>query len=400
MYKIFIILCFFVVSINAYAEENKRIIFSESFINDISMDKKEYNKKIDFQIKEYKKITKDEIYKLKNKIRDIWGDTLLTSQNKWVYYSSDLKTRSSVEFETGFILIESLSDIEIIDERFFKYKIFELISMNIESVYKNDPLIISIENRMKEANLNAVYDNDFDEPIIALISTDEFYPNNDILEYKSKEILSNGKILTYKTKKNKIVKYFKGKINTKKMFPYGEINRNAFKYKQYIEKYSKTYNIEDELIYAVIHNESSFNPFATSYIPAYGLMQIVPIYAGRAVSSYIFEREVLLSPSYLYDYSNNIMVGTAYLSLIYHNYLKNIINKKSRLYCTIAAYNTGIGNIARAFNSNKDLRNAIKNINLLSSSQVYQELLKNLPYNETKEYLKKVIKSYEAYRGH
>lgn len=383
-----------------YAEEKQRIVLSESFINDINLDDTEYKNKMDLQIDEYQKITKEEFRKLRSKIKSLWGDSLLTSQSRWVYYSYDLKTRSIVEFESGIIKIESLSDMEIIDDKFFKNKIVELLSLNIEAVFRSNHLIIAIEKRMKEKNLNAVYDNDFDEPIVALIATDEYILNDDNIYEKSDEILSKGRISKYKNNKGNEVYYFQGKIITHKIYPYGKVNRNAYKYKKYIDKYSQEFKIPNELIYAIIHNESSFNPFATSYIPAYGLMQVVPMYAGRTASAIIFEREIILSPSYLYDYSNNIMIGTAYLSKVYHEYFKGIKDTTSRLYCTIAAYNTGIGNVSRAFTGIYNLKKAILKINTLNNQQVYERLITNLPYKETRQYLQKVIKSYNAYKGH
>jgi membrane-bound lytic murein transglycosylase C len=64
----------------------------------------------------------------------------------------------------------------------------------------------------------------------------------------------------------------------------------------------------------------------------------------------------------------------------------------------IAAYNTGSGNVAKAFGE-KSVSSAVKKINSMSSEQVYQHLIKNLPYKETRNYLKKVndrMKTYHA----
>ena len=58
------------------------------------------------------------------------------------------------------------------------------------------------------------------------------------------------------------------------------------------------------------------------------------------VYRYLYKKSRLLPPSYLYNPNNNIKLGTAYLRLIYSKYLKDIKDPTSRLYCTIAAYNT------------------------------------------------------------
>ncbi len=70
--------------------------------------------------------------------------------------------------------------------------------------------------------------------------------------------------------------------------------------------------MEYPLALAIIHIKSSFNPMAVSYIPAYGLMQIVPQTAGRDVTKNLFGKPMILTPSYLFNKKNNINIGTGY----------------------------------------------------------------------------------------
>jgi membrane-bound lytic murein transglycosylase C len=92
-------------------------------------------------------------------------------------------------------------------------------------------------------------------------------------------------------------------------------------------------------------------------------------------------------------------MGTAYINILYFRYLKKIENKTSRLYCTIAAYNTGAGNVARAFTGKTNISVAAKTINKLSPEQVYQKLLRNLPHDETRNYLKNVNERRTNYKA-
>jgi membrane-bound lytic murein transglycosylase C len=55
------------------------------------------------------------------------------------------------------------------------------------------------------------------------------------------------------------------------------------------------------------------------------------------------------SPEFLYDPANNIKLGAGYLRLLDSNYLSDIVDPQSRHFGMIAAYNTGSGNVARAF---------------------------------------------------
>ena len=91
-------------------------------------------------------------------------------------------------------------------------------------------------------------------------------------------------------------------------------------------------------------------------------------------------------------------MGTAYIKLLNHSYLKSIKNPISRIYCTVAAYNAGAGGVARAFVGNKNVDKASAIINEMTSSEVYDHLLEYLPATETKNYLTKVFKAQARYR--
>lgn len=158
-----------------------------------------------------------------------------------------------------------------------------------------------------------------------------------------------------------------------------------------INKENSEFELSAELLLAIIETESAFNPMAKSSIPAFGLMQIVPASAGQDATEKLFGKPRLLAPSYLYNADNNIRVGAAYFNILYYRYFKGIENPMSRLYCAIAAYNTGPGNVSLALTGKgMRLRPAINIANSMNPDEVYEHLLKNLPYEETVNYLQKV----------
>ena len=66
----------------------------------------------------------------------------------------------------------------------------------------------------------------------------------------------------------------------------------------------------------------------------------------------------------------------------------------------IAAYNTGAGNVAKTITgNNRNMRDAIEIINKLSSDEFYAKLIKDLPFAETREYLKNVIQRRDYYKS-
>ncbi|MFA6685309.1 MAG: transglycosylase SLT domain-containing protein, partial [Arcobacteraceae bacterium] len=143
--------------------------------------------------------------------------------------------------------------------------------------------------------------------------------------------------------------------------------------------------------FAIMQTESDFNPFAISTANAIGLMQIVPTSAGQDAYQFIYNQNRVPDKEFLYDASNNIQFGAAYLHLLENKYLNQINNHISKEYCVIAGYNTGAGNVLKVFSKNKS--KAFKNINKMSPSQIYEELHQKLPFKETKDYIDKVLKN-------
>ncbi|PKG40331.1 transglycosylase SLT domain-containing protein [Psychromonas sp. Urea-02u-13] len=186
-------------------------------------------------------------------------------------------------------------------------------------------------------------------------------------------------------KETKIVSY------TVKL-PKNSLHKRASKYAGFAEKESAKNHIPAPLIMAIMHSESAFNPRAKSPVPAYGLMQIVPRTAGHDVNKLVRNIDKPMDPEDLYVPEINVETGSAYLNILGKRYLKSIKDDQSRLYCTIAAYNTGAGNVARVFNKDgsRNINKAAKVINQLTADQVYQQLLARLPYDETKHYLERV----------
>lgn len=162
----------------------------------------------------------------------------------------------------------------------------------------------------------------------------------------------------------------------------------AQKYKQVVERFAKEFSISKNLVYAIMKTESDFNPYAVSNAPAFGLMQIVPATAGHDVSKFLNKGD-LPNREFLFDPDNNIQYGSAFLHLLNYKYLNDIQNPVSRQYCVIAAYNTGAGNVLRTFDRNRDLAPA--RINRLEPLEVFNTLRRDLPYDEARRYLAKVI---------
>lgn len=104
-------------------------------------------------------------------------------------------------------------------------------------------------------------------------------------------------------------------------------NLYKIEYVEIIEKYSKEFNLERELIYSIIKNESNFDKKIKSSKNAIGLMQILE--TTKNDMEKILEKENLN----LLNEEDNILVGTKYISILK--------NKYGNIKLAIAAYNAG-----------------------------------------------------------
>ncbi len=132
-------------------------------------------------------------------------------------------------------------------------------------------------------------------------------------------------------------------------------------------------DLDPYFIIALIKEESHFDENARSSSNAVGLMQLMPNTANYMTSKLEVDIPILAD---LNNPRTNIYLGCNYLK-----YLKDRFNDD--LFVT-AAYNGGEGSV------NKWVR--------LYNTKDYDEFIENIPFDETRNYVKKVFKSYHLYK--
>jgi soluble lytic murein transglycosylase len=144
---------------------------------------------------------------------------------------------------------------------------------------------------------------------------------------------------------------------------YNEVYLYKTEYLDYINQSVADYGSDVYLVLAIIKVESAFNSEAESQAGALGLMQVMPDTA-EYISERKVTREELMNPEY------NIITGVKYFGYLYDRF-----NEKE---WALAAYNAGETRAAEWRSSGVSID--------------------DIPYKETREYVKKVLKAENRYR--
>ncbi len=355
----------------------------------------QYKVELDAGFKDFQNTYLEESKKYKQHITKQWGDYKESSKDVWVNYSQGGDIRESVNFKTGEVEIEILVDKKTSTKQAVKQakeNVKKLLATTEKQAFENDVVAQKVEKVLKK-HPTVVKTSELSNkekvmtPLVKKLQT----ADAQVIEQLAKQMTESAAVEARKLKGKKLVKLsFKIPDN---------LSNKAGRYSARVLEISKKEKIPVALVYAVMETESNFNPRAKSHVPAYGLMQIVPVSAGKDATKYLFGKAKVLAPSYLYNGNKNIEIGGAYLHILYHRYLRKIENRTSRLFCAIAAYNTGAGNVAKSFIGSYNINKAAEKINQLSPAEVYRHLRKHLPHDETKDYIQRVARRMAKYQS-
>jgi soluble lytic murein transglycosylase len=143
-------------------------------------------------------------------------------------------------------------------------------------------------------------------------------------------------------------------------------------YKALVSKYAGSNNLSESLIHALMRAESSFQPAVKSHAGAIGLMQLMPATAKETSREKgKFDVSRLVVPEY------NIKLGTKHFRDLMKGYDNDVTY-------SLAAYNAGAKAVERWRKNMQGLKK--------------DEFIENIPYQETRDYVKKIHASAAIYR--
>jgi soluble lytic murein transglycosylase len=168
---------------------------------------------------------------------------------------------------------------------------------------------------------------------------------------------------------------YKMAVNLATKLQYSEDLHDLFypmAFQKEVEEASRKNGIDPLLIMSVMREESRFDTDARSIAGALGLMQLMPHTAQR------FDKHVKIhfrNPGQLYDARINILIGSYYL--------KHLIKTFNSIPLAIAAYNAG--------------EDVVREWLKKGSYTTVDEFIEDIPYDETRNYVKRVLTTYFEY---
>lgn len=412
----------------------------------------EYAGEAKAEYEQYQAAAKADFEKYVEKIRSVWGgtdeDDLKTdTKTEWVEYSEDYMSRSIVDFENGKITLQVRVD-DNDDEASINSKITSAVARmlssrgstcpypstaDISEPLSSKPILDGIVDfsgydLTGEAHSGTAFQSGpVRKPVppkptvkggkLAIASTEARNVKNDrkgstmarraIEKEKSDkgptdtvpalpDISTIAAAVAVQSEKS-IAEDNGQKVITLQMeLVEDNLSKNAALYADLVSEFASEFKIEPALIFAVIEQESSFNPEATSWVPAYGLMQLVPTSGGFDAYRFVYKKEWVPTRSYLYVPKNNIELGTAYLRVLM-NQFSSVSDPECRRLCVIASYNTGAGNVSRSFTGSANLSKALPLIDRYDYDRLYKHLTGNLNTEEARNYVSGVSKRRAKY---
>lgn len=138
-------------------------------------------------------------------------------------------------------------------------------------------------------------------------------------------------------------------------------------------KMQGTDGVDPLLVAAIIREESQYDGRAVSRVGAIGLMQVMPATANAVAQRH---RLPAVAREDLFDQETNIRLGARYVEQLLTQFAGNVVY-------TIAAYNAGPPVVEQWAGAHR--------------GRSQDEFVELIPYQETRQYVKRVLRSYKEY---
>ncbi len=141
-------------------------------------------------------------------------------------------------------------------------------------------------------------------------------------------------------------------------------------YQTAVSEAAAKYGVDSLLVWSIMRQESAFDPEATSWVGAMGLMQLMPSTAKEEA------RLLGIESGRFYDVNVNIALGTGHLA--------RLLRRHKRIEWAVAAYNGGSGNVNRWLKGKGEAS--------------LEQWIEEIGFDETSNYVRRVLANLIVYR--
>ncbi len=376
MKKIFFVGMLFILALSLFAQD--------SFEDFAKQDKQGFQNFYEKEAKEMANFYSEQdslFIQYKKDIENMWKTYKESTPKTWVSYTKGFEGRSEVDFEKGKVQVEAVVDPK---EDKSKEKAKAIVKEQLKSILQE-----------KDDTGKAILEGQVEVPD----NKDQVIDEKN-LDKVAEAIVENAKTEEVKGDDGKLRTVYKIDLD---LIP-NQVKKRASHYLPTVFKSCERFKIDVPLALAIIETESSFNPKAYNrHGNAYGLMQIVPKYAGATMNKELHKSSKPPTSKQLFDADFNAEMGIGYLSWIANKKWPKVQNKRNLYYAVTCSFNGGWGTIYKAMTGKmnkigqKKWDKMMNDLNEMDSEKLYKKLIKDVPWEETRNYLVKVRKRMDSY---
>ncbi|MBN2829833.1 MAG: DUF3393 domain-containing protein, partial [Candidatus Cloacimonetes bacterium] len=291
-------------------------------------------------------------------IENMWKTYKESTPKTWVSYTKGFEGRSEVDFEKGKVQVEAVVDPK---EDKSKEKAKAIVKEQLKSILQE-----------KDDTGKPILEGQVQSP-----DNKEQAIDDKNLDKIAEEVVNNAKTEEVKGADGKMRTVYKIDLE---LMP-NQVQKRARHYLPTVFKSCEKFGVDAPLALAIIETESSFNPKAYNRTGnAYGLMQIVPKYAGQTMNKELHKTNKPPTSDQLFDPDFNAEMGIGYLSWIAKNKWGDVKNKRNLYYAVTCSYNGGWGTIYKAMTGvmnkigQKRWDKMMKDLNEMDSEELFKKL--------------------------
>ena len=199
----------------------------------------------------YKKAQNEAFNSYKKELGLFWDEPKTSTNEKWVSYTKDKKTRTDVDFKNETITLETIASSQEEAKEKLQAALAKAVTLNTKEVQETDPLEIELEKIKKpfglvDAKVNA-------KPILSTVVFNEPPTEESLTSYINENVTIENMTNSY-SKKVEHEHVYLISVN----LPKDTMKKRSKVYFEEVKKNADKQRLPMALVFAIMHSESHF----------------------------------------------------------------------------------------------------------------------------------------------